>query len=106
MLGELLLLPCGRRVDHRVAVRRLLGAAVRGLARPDEPRLDAELAQLQRLVRLELDVRTGDEREALAAGVLEQVGGQLVEELALDPLQPRAVLRREPHGVLVGDVGA
>ena len=76
------------------------------LVRAHHARLDAELAEREALVGAELDLRAADEREALAAGVLEQVGGELVDDLVLDALEALAVLRRQPDGVLVGDVGA
>ena len=80
------------RVDHRVAVvglRRLRVAL--GLA--EQLRLDAELAQVQALVGLELDLRTGDQCEPLAAGALEQVVGELLLEGSLVALELLTVLR-------------
>ncbi len=38
--------------------------------------------------------------------MLEQVGAELVDQLVLDPVVAGAVLRGEPHGVLVGGVDA
>jgi hypothetical protein len=74
--------------------------------RAHEPRLDAELAQAQALVGVEGDLRAADQRELLAAGVLEQVGGELVDDLLLHPFEALAILRAQPHDVLVGHVGA
>ena len=64
----------------------LLGVVLLGVG-ADHPRLDAELAERQPLVGAELDLRAADQREALAAGVLEQVGGELVDDLVLDALE-------------------
>ena len=61
---------------------------------------------VQPLVGAELDHRARDQREALAARVLEQVGAELVDDLVLDALVALAVLRRQPDRVLVGHVGA
>src|SRR3954471_13787338 len=89
-LGELLLRAGRRRVDHRVPVPRLLHGRRRGGSpcgrgrRPDEARLDAELAEVQRVVGAELDLRAAHEGQALAARVLEQVGRQLVGHVVLD----------------------
>ena len=58
------------------------------------------------VVGAELDLRAGDQRQALAARVLEQVAGQLVDDLVLDALVALAIVGRQPDGVLVGDVGA
>jgi hypothetical protein len=55
---------------------------------------------------VELDLRAADERQPLPPRVLEQVGRQLVDDLVLDALEALAVLRRQPDGVLVGDVRA
>ena len=74
--------------------------------RAHEPRLDAELAQPQAIVGVEGDLRAADEGQALAPGVLEQVGGQLVEDIALDPLEALAILGAQPDDELVGHVGA
>ncbi len=77
---------------------------VAGLA--DEAGLDAELAEAQALVGAELDLRARDEREPLAARVLEQVGAELVDDLALHAGEALAVLGGEEDGVLVGHVRA
>src|SRR6185503_54548 len=74
-LGELLVDPVRRAVDHRVPVVGLLdGAARRGA---DGPGLDAEFSERELLVRAELDGRAAHQRQALAARVLEQVAGEL-----------------------------
>ena len=97
----------GGRVDHRVAVVALDGLRLRGVLRgADHPRLDAELAEVQGVVGLERDLRARDERELLAARVLEQVGAQLVADLVLDLAEALAVVGREPDDVLVRDVRA
>ena len=67
----------------------------------DQPRLDAEFPQRQALVGVKGDQRPRGQDQLLAAGVLQQVGAQLVDHLVLDSLVARAVLRREPHRVLV-----
>ena len=43
-----------------------------------------------------------DEREPLAARVLEQVGAELVDDLVLDALVALAVLRRQPDAYSFG----
>jgi hypothetical protein len=53
---------------------------------------------------VELDLRAADQGQALAAGVLEQVGRQLLDDLVLDALEVLAVLGRQPDGVLVRHV--
>ena len=55
---------------------------------------------------MEGDHGVGGELEILAASVLEQVGAELVDQLLLDAVVAGAVLRGEPHGVLVGGVHA
>ena len=52
------------------------------------------------------DLGPRDEGDALAAGVLEQVGAELVAQVALVAAELLAVARGQPHRVLVGDVGA
>src|SRR5688500_2188256 len=73
-----------------------------GLAGAHEPRLDAELAQPQPVIRLEGDLRRGDQGDPLAPRVLEQVARELRGEVALVALELLAVVGREPYGVLVG----
>ena len=81
-----------------MAVVGLLGlAAGRG---PDGARLNAELAQRERVVGAELDRRTADERQALAPRMLEQVAGELVDDVALDALEAPAVLGAQIDEVL------
>ena len=58
------------------------------------------------LVGAELDHGAADEREPLGARVLEQVGRQLVGDLALDRGISLAILRREVDDVLVRGIGA
>src|SRR5204863_9302562 len=94
---KLLLGAGGGRVDHRVPVVGLLHGLGRGA---HEPRLDPELAQAQALVGVEGDLRAADERELLAAGVLEQVGRELVGDLVLDAFEALAILGAEPDDVL------
>src|SRR4051812_7691420 len=60
-----------RRVDHRVALLALAGALTLALGRLDEAGLDAELAEPQPLVGLELDLGTGQQVIAAPPGVLE-----------------------------------
>src|SRR4029077_1827117 len=71
-----------RRVDHRVA----LFALPRGLALVDRrlhhPRLDPELAEAEALVGLEFDRGPREQVVAAAAGVLEQVAGELLLQRA------------------------
>ena len=105
-LGQRLLRALGRRVDHRVAVVGLLGRLGLVPIHAHEPRLDAELAEVQPIVGAELDHRSRDEREALAARMLEQVGAQLVDHLVLDAFVALAVLGRQPDRVLIRDIGA
>ena len=69
----------GGRVDHRRAQVALGGLLALRLRRLHEPGLDPELAHPQPLVGLERDLGPGQQREALARRVLEQVGGQLVQ---------------------------
>ena len=57
----------------------------------DHARLDAELAEPQALVGPELDRGLGQQRDPLAAGVLEQVARQLLAQLALVALELLAV---------------
>src|SRR4051795_5300371 len=71
-----------------------------------EPGLEPDLAEPQVVVGLELHGRAGQEGDALAAGVLEQVARQLAPQLGLVALELLTVRRREPHDVLVGRVGA
>ena len=84
----------GGRVDHRVAVVALARAR-----RSRPPRRCARAAPGCRtrpsrsaLVGLELDLRARQQRDPLAAGVLEQVAGQLALELALVALELLAIL--------------
>ena len=74
--------------------------------RLDQAGLDPELAEPQALVGLELDRRPGQQVVAAAAGVLEQVAGELLLERALVAFELGAVLAREVDRVLVGDVDA
>ena len=68
----------GRAVDHRAARFARLAAAQLALARRGhDPGLDAELAQAEALVGLELDHGSRQQREPLAARVLEQVAREL-----------------------------
>ena len=71
-----------------------------------QPRLDPELAEAEPLVGLELDLGTGQQVVAAAAGVLEQVTGELLLERALIALEPVAVPAREEDRVLVRDIDA
>ena len=82
---------------------RCLALALRRL---HEARLDPELAEAQAVVGLELHLGPREERVVVAARVLQQVGGELLLERALVALEPLAVLRAEPHRVLVRDVDA
>jgi hypothetical protein len=66
--------------------------------------LDPELAQSQPLVGLEFDRRPGQQVVVAAAGVVEQVAGQLLLEGALVALQLHPVLLGEVDGVLVRHV--
>src|SRR3954468_22058245 len=95
----------GGRVDHGVA-RVALGGTVVALlaARVDEAGLDAELAELEPVVGLEVDRRAGEQGEPLPARVLEQIAGELPAQRALRVGEAFAIVGREPHGVLVGHV--
>ena len=73
---------------------------------PHQSRLDAKLTQREVGVCVERDRGVRGERQVLGAGVLEQVGAELVDQVVLDAVVASAVLRREPHGVLVGGVDA
>ena len=68
--------------------------------------LDPELAEAQPLVGLELDRGTGQQVVVAAAGVLQQVAGELLLERALVALELGPVLAGEEDRVLVGDVDA
>ena len=61
-------------------------ALLRSLALADgrlhEPRLDPELAEPKAVVGLEVDLGPGEQRVVVAAGVLEQVGRELLPERA------------------------
>src|SRR5437764_577790 len=63
----------GGAVDHRLAVlfglEGRLMALVTVIARPDQPRLDAELAERQALVCVELDLRLRAHDQVLAPGM-------------------------------------
>jgi hypothetical protein len=74
--------------------------------RLDQVSLDAELADAEPLVRVELHRRPRHEREALAARVLEQVVRQLLLERPLVARELLAVGRREEDHVLVRHVRA
>jgi hypothetical protein len=87
-------------------VATLLDLLDGGVRRRDHARLDAELAEPQAPIGLELDQRRGQQREALPAGVLEEVGLELLGERLLVVTEPLAVARREVDPVLVGHVGA
>jgi hypothetical protein len=91
-----------------VAVVALDGLVLgRGVLRgADHPGLDAELAEVQRVVGLERHLRAGDEGELLLARMLEQVGAQLLGDLVLDVVEALAVVGGQPHHVLVRDVRA
>jgi len=86
-----------------LALRRALALTGGGL---HQPGLDAELAEAQALVHLQLDLRPRQQGIVVAAGVLEQVAGKLLAERALVAFDPLVVGRREPDGVLVGNVDA
>ena len=60
--------------------------------RLDQAGLDPELAEAQALVGLELDRRPGQQVVAAAAGVVEQVAGELLLERALVALELDPVL--------------
>ena len=49
-----------------------------------------------------MDLGPGQQRVVLAAGVLEQVGGELLGERGLVALEALVVLRAEPDRVLFG----
>ena len=83
-----------------------LGRSPSCAGRLDQPGLDPELAEAQPLVRLELDRRPGQQVVAAAAGMVEQVAGELLLERALVALELAAVLLGEVDRVLVGDVDA
>src|SRR4051795_1583218 len=70
-----------------------------------EPGLEADLAEAQAVVRAEGDLRGGDQRDPLPAGVLEQVARQLRGQDALVALELLAVVGREPYGILVRRIG-
>ena len=95
-----------RRVDHRVALLALLRRLALVRRRLDQPGLDPELAEAQALVGLELDRGPGQQVVAAAAGVLEQVAGELLLERALVAFELDPVLLGEVDGVLVGHVDA
>ena len=63
--------------------------------------LDAELARAAAGRRSEVDRRPRRQRDLLAAGVLEQVAGQLALEVVLIVVELLAVVGRQPDGVLV-----
>ncbi len=93
-------------VDHRVsllALRRRLSLALRGL---DQAGLDAELAEAKALVHFQADLGTGEERQVVAASVLQEVRGKLLLERALITLETLVILGAEPDRVLVGHVDA
>ena len=86
-----------------LALRRRLSLALRRL---DEAGLDAELAEAEALVDLQAHLGPGEERQVVAARVLQEVGGELLLERALVALEALVVLRAEPDRVLVGHVDA
>jgi hypothetical protein len=99
------------RVDHGVAEvarrgRHLGPAGVLLLGPSEELRLDAELAERQAVVGVELDLGPARQREALLAAVLEQVVGQLLAQRRLVARELLAVLGRQVHAVVVGHVDA
>ena len=69
----------------------------------DDPCLDPEFAEPEPIVGLELDHGAGQQRQTLAAGVLEQVAGELRRQRLLVGREPLAVTRRQEDPVLVGD---
>jgi hypothetical protein len=87
-----------------VALARLVGLVLLGAAH--QPRLDAELAEAQRVVGLEVDRGPGQQGDPLAPRVLEQVARELAPQLGLVALELLAILRGEPDHVLVGRVRA
>ena len=105
-LAQRLRHPRRGRVDHRVALVALARRLVLVRGRAHEPRLDAELAQPQALIGLELDLRAREQRDPLPARVLEQVAGELPRQFVLVALELLAVVRRQPDGVLVRGVHA
>ena len=91
-------------VDHRVPLlplRRLLALARRGF---DQARLDAELAQAEPIIGLEVDLGAGEQRVIVPARVLEQIAGELLLQRALVTLQALVILDRQPDRVLVRHV--
>ena len=74
--------------------------------RLDQTGLDAELAEAQALVGLELDRGPGQQVVVAAAGVVEQIAGELLLERALVAFELDPVLLGEVDGVLVGHVDA
>ena len=102
----------GGGVEHRLSVFVLarVSVGVLGMALvtvgPYQSRLDAELPEREVGVGVEGDRGVRGERQVLGACVLEQVGAELVDQVVLDAVVAGAVLRGEPHGVLVGGVDA
>jgi hypothetical protein len=68
--------------------------------------LDAELAERETVVGVELHLRAAGEGEALLAAVLQQVVRQLLAEGRLVARELLAILRRQENPVVVGDVDA
>ena len=106
-LAQRLREPLGGRVDHRVALvalarRRRESSSAGRTSRAWMPNSPSR----SRSSVLKRDLRRGDERDPLAARVLEQVARELGGEVALVALELLAVVGREPDGVLVGGVGA
>src|SRR5204863_392396 len=96
-----------RLVDHRGAgldVGRRLALGRRAALRMHHARRDAELADVQVVVRLHQDAHRRQERIALAPRMLGEVLLQLAAQVLLVALELLAVAGREVDGVLVGDV--
>src|SRR5918999_2295418 len=98
------------RVHHRVAEvpgrRSHLPAGGLLLRAAEQLRLDPELAELEAVVRVELDLGPAGQGEALLAAVLQQVVRQLLAEGRLVARELLAVLGRQEDAVVIGHVDA
>src|SRR5919106_1808804 len=92
----------------RTARKPNLSATARGSSTPASVELEGEVgdAELEAVVRVELDLRPAGQGEALLAAVLQQVVGQLLAQGRLVARELLAVLRRQEEAVVIGHVDA
>ena len=85
-----------------MAVLTLLRLGALALGRAHQPRLDAELAEAQPLVLIQIDDGPSEPVVVVVTGVLEQVTAELLGERGLVVLEALIVVRGEPGRYSLG----